>query len=313
LYFIVVLKPGDPHGLEHYPLAPEPEIPVYGVCRSELFRQRFPKDKIHHEVESNHRFALAPRLLIYYYDYMKPILKRAVPVVFSLLLLLSSCSARISGTLKEGGSADIELETGLEPRMTALIRSFRALAGGAGSAELILDGKVIGRSMEKAPGIASVTLNNTGPAALEGEIGIGRVGDFLSVGEKKFIVYTENPPGESPRISRSHLVIYLDLDTAPDVISLLSADAVDYLSALMAPAATGEALTRRAYLDLVTSFYGKPIADEISAARIRAVFEFPSVITAIQGGTASGRRAEFDVPLLDLLVLDRPLRYEVTW
>jgi hypothetical protein len=247
---------------------------------------------------------------------MKPVMKQAAPavsffivIIMAFMLAAGSCSARISGTLMENGAADIELETGLEPRMSALIRSFQALAGDKGGAGLILDGKAIGRSMEKAPGIARVSLSNTGPAALKGEIGVSRAGDFLSAGEKKFIDFT----GISPGNPGGHLVVYLDLDTAPDVIALLSADAVDYLSALMAPAATGEALTRRAYLDLVTSFYGKPIADEISAARIRAVFEFPGVITAIQGGTASGRRAEFDVPLVDLLVLDRALRYEVSW
>jgi hypothetical protein len=234
--------------------------------------------------------------------------KYTVTAAFLFMLIsLCSCSARISGALKEGGSADLTLTTGLEPRMSALIRSFQALAGG--SAELILDGKAIGRSMANAPGITSVTLNNTGPAVLEGDVGIGRVGDFLSLGEKKFIDYTENT-GATPS---GRLVIYLDLDTAPAVISLLSTDAVDYLSALMAPAATGEVLTRQAYLGLVTALYGKPIADEISSASIRASFDFPGPITSIQGGSALGRRAEFNVPLLDLLVLDQALRYEVTW
>jgi hypothetical protein len=240
-------------------------------------------------------------------------------VVVMLVMGLASCSARITGELREGGAAEIRLETALEPRMSALIRGFQALAGdfggGAGGAGLILDARAIGRSMENAPGIASVALNNTGPAAIAGDIGIARVGDFLSlgaVGERRFIVYTETPAASGGGGSGS-LVIYLDLGTAPQVISLLSADAVDYLSAIMAPVAPGEILSRGEYLSLVNSFYGTGIADEISAARIRASLDFPGVITGIEGGVAAGRRAEFDVALLDLLVLDRPLRYEVQW
>jgi hypothetical protein len=239
---------------------------------------------------------------------MKTTLKFIFLIIF-FIAVFCSCSARITGALKEGGSADVIFTTSLEPRISALIRSFQSLAGGAGSAELILDGAAIGRSMINAPGIDSAVLKNTGPAALEGDVGIGRVGDFLSAGEKKFIEYSERP-GASPS---GHLVIYLDLDTAPEVIALLSTDAVDYLSALMAPAATGEVLSRGVYLNLVASFYGKAIADEISSAKIRASFDFPGAITSIYGGTASGRRAEFEVPLLDLLVLDQPLRYEVSW
>jgi hypothetical protein len=86
-----------------------------------------------------------------------------------------------------------------------------------------------------------------------------------------------------------------------------------YLSALMAPIATGEALTKPEYLALVTSVYGKAIADEISSSSIRASVNFPGAIQRIKGGTYSGRRADFDIPLLDILVLETPLSYEVVW
>jgi hypothetical protein len=226
--------------------------------------------------------------------------------VFSLALF--SCSARIDGTVREGGQADLSVRTALEPRMSALIRSFQALMG-SGPAEIILDGPAIGRSMAAAPGIGSVSLENSGPAALEGDIRVSHAGDFLSAGEKKFITFTETP-GSSPSGS---VVIALDRETAPEVIALLSADAVDYLSALMAPAATGEILSRQEYLELVASLYGKAVADEISSARIRAYLDFPGPVVFVRSGTALGNRAEFEVPLLDLLVLDQPLRYEVNW
>ncbi|MDR2619096.1 MAG: hypothetical protein LBC62_09525 [Treponema sp.] len=232
----------------------------------------------------------------------------ALAGAFVFGLACFSCSARIDGTVREGGQADLAVRTALEPRMSALIRSFQA-ALGSGPAELILDGPAIGRSMAAAPGIGSVSLKNSGPAALEGDIKVAHAGDFLSAGEKKFITFTEISGG----VPSGSIVIALDRETAPEVIALLSADAVDYLSALMAPAATGEILSRQEYLELVASLYGKAVADEISSARIRAYLDFPGPVVSVRSGTASGRRAEFEVPLLDLLVLDRPLRYEVNW
>jgi hypothetical protein len=228
-----------------------------------------------------------------------------------LVYAFCSCSANIEGVLKEGGAAGLAVKTSLEPRMTDLIRRFQAVMGEPGSGVLILDGPAISRSMAQAPGIESVLLSNNGPASLDGAVKVKSAGDFLAVAgkAKKFVTFTEKS-GARPS---GQLVIALDLESAPELISLLSADAAAYLLALNAPAASGDAQSRQEYLLFVTSLYGKPIADEMSAANIHAVLDFPGPVTSIQGGVSSGNRAVFTVPLLDLLVLDKPLRYEVNW
>jgi hypothetical protein len=105
----------------------------------------------------------------------------------------------------------------------------------------------------------------------------------------------------------------LDRRSAPQVLPLISPEVGAYLEALMAPALTGEALSRGDYLALVASVYGRPLAEEIAAGRIRLLLDFPRALTQVRGGTASGKRAEFDLPLLDLLVLETPLVYEASW
>ena len=224
-----------------------------------------------------------------------------------MILGLFACSARIEGLVREGGEAEISLKTSLEPRTTSLLRSLRGFMGEASSPP-ILDGESISRSMAAAPGIRAVSLKNTGQETLEGTILISQVGDFLSSGGNTFITYTQGRES-----GRSSIVVVLDLNSAPGIISRLSPEVEEYLSALMAPAAQGERMTRQEYLALVASIYGKPLADEIAAARILAGIEFPRQIVSIRGGNAVGRRAEFDVPLQDILVLEEPLRYEVNW
>jgi hypothetical protein len=90
-------------------------------------------------------------------------------------------------------------------------------------------------------------------------------------------------------------------------------EAVDYLSALMAPAATGEALSKANYLVLVESVYGKPLANEIGTSRVAAVITMPGTVKSVKGGTSSGREARFDIALADLLVLEQPLNLEINW
>ncbi|MDR2101518.1 MAG: hypothetical protein LBP43_03000 [Treponema sp.] len=231
--------------------------------------------------------------------------------VLIMVITLFSCSARITGAVKEDSSAEFALRVSLENRMTALIRSLSALSGSSPAASQdnpVIDGPAIGRSMAAAPGLASVSLRNDGPAAVEGEILISRIGDFLSLpesrGGKRFITYTPSP---------GRLTITLDRSSGPGIMALISPEVTDYLSAFMAPVVTGEVLSQGEYLDLVASLYGRTLADEIAAARIYASVDFPGPLQSVRGGTFSGRRAEFAVPLVDLLVLENPLEYEVRW
>jgi hypothetical protein len=226
-----------------------------------------------------------------------------------LLAAFLSCSARITGKVSEGGAAEFALETSLEPRALSLISTFRLFAGQATDAP-ILDGESISRSLAAVPGIRSVSLRNTGPAALAGNISISNVGDFLAPGDSRnrFVIYTEGSGAGT-----SSIVLILDRNSAPELIYRLSPEAEEYLLALMAPVVLGETSTRQEYLSLISSIYGRPLADEIAAARVRAFIEVPRPLINVQGGTARGNIAEFDIPLLDILVLEHPLRYELNW
>jgi hypothetical protein len=235
----------------------------------------------------------------------KVFMKIFFPPLFALLsLCLFSCSSQINGVLYADGSADLTLRASLEPRMAALLRSFSVVSGAQG--ETVLDGPAIGRSMAASPGIGSVSFRNSGPATIEGTIAISRVDQFLSGGRFRFIRYEQGASG-------GVLTISLDRSSGPQLISLISGEVGDYLSALMAPVATGIALSREEYLEAVASLYTKAVADEIRGAMVVAVFDFPGPVGSVRGGVFSGSRVRFEVPLLDLLVLESPLFYEVTW
>jgi hypothetical protein len=234
----------------------------------------------------------------------------ALIVAAGALFFFPSCSARIEGALSPEGSAEFSLEASLEPRMSALIRSLSRLgspAGAEASPGAILDGPAIARSMSAAPGLSGVSLRNTGPASVAGTAALSRVDAFLAIpgaqGSPRVVQY--DPSGR--------LVITLDKSSGPRMLSLFSPEFTEYLSALMAPVATGIDLPETEYLDLVASVYGRPLAEEIAASRIAALITFPRPISSVRGGSASGAQARFEIPLLKLLVLESPLIYEVVW
>jgi len=228
--------------------------------------------------------------------------------VLALALWCASCAAQINGSLKGDGQADLQIRAALEPRMTALIGGLAAASGTAQPGAPILDGPAIAASMSASPGVASVSFKNTAPAAIEGPLKIAKIGDFLAPGKATFIDFEQNARGGGGKCT-----ITLSLASGPEILALISPEISDYLSALMAPLATGEVMTKAQYVILVSSVYGRSITDEISKAVIRASIEFPGPVLSAQGGTFSGRRAEFAIPLLDVLVLETPLSYEVVW
>lgn len=227
--------------------------------------------------------------------------------LFCLLIVIIpfiSCSARIDGSVFQDGSAVFSPDLSLGQRMTAMIRSMNSAGGQPDS--LVLDGQAIARSMSM-DGITSVSFRNTAPAAVKGEIHVSDINRFLNEGDKGgFINFQRRPAGGSCGIS-------INLESGKIILDSFSPEIADYLGALMAPIATGEKLSKNEYLELVSMFYNRAISGEISSSRIVAVIEFPGAISSVAGGTFSGRRAEFDIPLLDLLVLDTPLYYEVIW
>ena len=214
-----------------------------------------------------------------------------------------SCAARINGPLKPDGSAEFFVNVSLEPRMAALIRNLAAAAGTAGESPM-LDGPAIALSMSGASGIDSVSFKNTAPAAIEGSLRISQISELGS--GKSFISFEQGSTG-------GYCLISISRDTGPEILSMLSPEITDYLDALMAPLATGESLKKDEYLALVSSVYNRAISDEISRSKIRASISFPGTIRSARGGTFTDRRADFDIPLLDLLVLETPLSYEVNW
>ena len=228
-------------------------------------------------------------------------------ILFLFPVIFYSCSARIDGVFREGGEADLSIRASLEPRTLALIRSLQSFAGEASDAP-ILDGMSISLSMAAVPGVRTVSIRNTSSSALEGSISISNVEYFFAEGDSnnRFISYKAGPGGSS-------MVITLDRNSAPELIARLSPEIGEYLSALFAPVVLGDNIDRQEYLSLLASIYGRPLADEIAAAGILVRIEFPRQIIAVQGGNHTGRQAEFNIPVLDILVLESPLHYEVRW
>jgi len=165
----------------------------------------------------------------------------------------------------------------------------------------VFDAAEMNRALARMEGVGPVFLKNSSERVIKGPIAISRIDKF------PLLAFENSNSG-------GYVSITLDRKTSAEALSLLSPDLVDYLSSLAAPLATGEELGKAEYLELVASIYGKALAAEIASAWFTLTLELPGPISAVQGGTRNkSNKAEFKIPLVDILVLEKTLVYEARW
>jgi len=227
--------------------------------------------------------------------------------LFLALFPFFSCTTSINGVITENGSTKLDIDTALKPRITALVRTLAA-AGGQQDA-LILDGPAIAKSISDASfKDADAVFKNTSPSAIEGRINIFNINRlFLAAkGAEKFVIFEQGKNG-------GKCVFIIDLESGSVLLNSTSPEIAAYLNVLMAPIATGEEMTKAEYLALVSSIFSKAVSDEIASSKINISIGFPGQVTSATGGTIKGKTAVYEIPLLDILVLETPLTYEVNW
>ncbi len=241
-------------------------------------------------------------------------------VLLAAALCATSCSGEITGSLGANGSAKIRAKSALLPSVSALIGAVAANSGTGGSS--ILDAVILSKSLKAERGVESAEFRNTTRDGVEGTVSLSQVHDFLTpnqrFNEARFISCEQTTAG-------GKLSLTLSRANAPEIARSLSPDMTDYLSCLMSPGFTkdwGFITTKDEYLRQLKITYntlrsnrglGNALASDLQKAEVRVIVELPGTVTVVRGGTFTGNRAEFKVPALDLLVLEKPLVYEATW
>jgi hypothetical protein len=100
------------------------------------------------------------------------------------------------------------------------------------------------------------------------------------------------------------LILALSPEHLRKVYALLPQSARSYIDLFMAPVFTGETMTKSDYLELLSSLYGKPLADEVEGA---------SLSLSLFGLSGSSAQKVVKIPLTDLLLLEKPVSYSVAW
>ncbi|MCA1950714.1 MAG: hypothetical protein LDL24_09085 [Treponema sp.] len=208
----------------------------------------------------------------------------------------------MTATLRSDQQIEVSYSGAIKPKMAELLKGFNSAPGAKNSP--LLSAASVSASLQKISELSSISVKETDSQALVGSLWIT---DSEKLSRRFPFISQKLGSGESV------LTFTVSRESAPQLLSLFTQDVRDYLDALMAPVVSGEKLTNAEYLALVTSVYGKTIAQEIESSRLTLDIQVPGKIAKVIGGTAAESRASFSIPLLDLLVLQKTLNYQVVW
>ncbi len=236
-------------------------------------------------------------------------------IYLTLLFALTGCGGQLGITAREDGKADVSvfMDTGkaasqmIASIMASLYPSSADASGGVFSPERAkaLERSLSGGDAESlsaealSASVLSVeaTVKEAAAQSAVSRTGV-RFSNVVSVGKRS-------------------LTLTLSPSTMRSLYDSMDEQTRGYVDLFMAPSFTGEKMSGEEYTALIASVYGKELAEEISTAQMKVSLVAPKggqvKSCSLADAKLTSRRAQFSIPLLDLLVMEKERSYRISW
>ena len=205
----------------------------------------------------------------------------------ALLLLMASCTSEISLELKKDGSVDVEFSGVAGKAFATMINSVSGMSQEAGrdsSTAVIFDTKEIEYEMS-TKGFSQVkAISKKGSDLTVTMTDKNRKSVLFSSG----IISIENGKLAATLSPQSLVKFYQSADSQTSM----------FLDMLLAPIFNDEKMSQEEYLEVLSSFYGEEIAEEMKNSNFRITLKNPD-----------GSQLVRSIPFSKLLCLDEVLRF----
>jgi hypothetical protein len=235
----------------------------------------------------------------------------AVLAAAALAGLLAACSINQTIAVKADGSGTAAMRVQTTKQFREYVLSIEEVSG---QSELAKQGKIfdvaaIQKDLAARPGITVKRVASPNPDLLEVELGFRSIQEVYSSTDPK--VASTGVLRYSESGGRKSLKIHLDRKNfaqLSDVFPGLSGPVFQGL----APQENDQT-TEADYLDMIQFSLGPDGPALLKQSFIDLVVKPEGQILDQTGGTVAGGAVTFHIPLLRVLVLDKPLDYSVTW
>ncbi|HUX38970.1 MAG TPA: hypothetical protein VMV44_13805 [Rectinemataceae bacterium] len=221
----------------------------------------------------------------------------------AIVALLSACSARLDSRLDAAGGADVSAKVSMPESLAAKLR---AMAGMPASVPLF-DASAARKALEARPGVSAVKASCPDPDSLDLAVSVTDLAAALAAPDIAGLVERDATGGTQRlriRLSREHGKALLALVPGLDP---------SLVEALSPPALGGDDYSKQDYREALGSIIGTKSLPALDAASVSMTVKVPGDIVSYSGGKAEGSTWSVSVPLLDILVLEKPIELTLSW
>jgi hypothetical protein len=235
---------------------------------------------------------------------------RRVVVALALWLALASCSTNQAIVIADDGSGSFTMHAELSPLLRDYLASLADLSGTASPLKngRVFDAAAITKELQSRPGITVQKAATPSPGVLDLALGFDSLQDLVSGRDalKDTGAITVADSGDT-----TTLRLHFDRSTWAQLAGLFP-PLRDPLVAELGPQANGK-ITDDDYLAMIRFSIGDAAPGLPKKSFLTLSVQPPGEIVSQSGGTVSDGAVTFRIPVLRILVLDRPLDYSLSW
>jgi hypothetical protein len=226
-------------------------------------------------------------------------------------VLFSACSAQASSVIKTDGGASISVQASMPEALAAKFRKLASVGGssGSGPAGSFFDAAAIRSSLAKRPGVSVISLEQPSPYSISLKLSIRSLEELAASPDlkKAGVVALSRGSGWTEcrfRLARGE-------DSA--ISTLMPGIDPNLLDALSPPALEEDPVTVDEYKTMLKTVLGEKSMPAMEAAAIRLSITAPGAVIGSGGGSLGGSTLSAKLPIIDLLVLEKPIEVWIRW
>lgn len=235
---------------------------------------------------------------------------RILVPVLALALLTAACTVNQTIVVKSDGSGTATLHAEVSKLLGDYVSSLSEVSGRTSQAAgaPVFDAAAIRKDFAAKPGITVQKVLTPTPLSLDLELGFTSLKDVFTrdaaLKSSGVLTYAESG-------GKKTITIHLDKSNYPQLAALFPM-LKDPTLASLGPQ-VDDTTTEAEYLDMVSFSIGNDGPGLLKKSFITLTIAPQGDILSQTGGTLSGRTVVFRIPLLRVMVLDKPLDYSVSY
>jgi hypothetical protein len=206
-------------------------------------------------------------------------------------------------SIEAQGGARLELADEVPPALAAKLRKLSSIPQ---DRALFSQGAA---AKQGGKGIKLLSFSTPTPDSFVASLGID---DLAALAARKDLAQTQ-AIALSSKAGRQTLALHLERGNCRPLLDLMPGLDPGLIEALSPPALDPEPLSRAEYRSMLAGLLGEKATASLEAAKVEIEVLTPSPILASSGGRAMGRSFKIELSSLDLLVLEKPLDFSITW